>query len=585
MAVQVRQRGGEWTLSSPAASEIFTAEDLNEAQRQIGQTVRDFVRGEVWPALPAMEAHDFDQAVRLMRQAGELGMLGIEVPEEFGGLGLDGVTAAVATEAMGAAGSFSVTWAAHAGIGTLPIVYFGDRAQKQKYLADLASGRKIAAYALTESGSGSDALAARTTARLEGDRWILNGSKQWITNSGFADLFVVYAQLDGQVTSGARSGFSAFLVDRDSPGLSVGKEEHKMGIRGSSTRALILENCAIPRENLLHEPGKGHQIAFNILNVGRFKLGAATLGGSKHLIGIATGYALQRRQFGKALAEFRLIQQKLADMAVRTYAVESAVYRAAALLSESVAAVDHAAARTGDQSVPALQEYAVECSIMKVLGSELLDFVVDEAVQIHGGYGFMEEFEVCRAYRDSRINRIFEGTNEINRLLITGDLFRRAMRGQLPLMPALGGLQAELLTLTPPSVADEGWLVEATRKIALMVAGLAAQKHGTALESEQELLAGVSDMLMDLYAMESALLRAEKHPSEARRDLATAFVHDAFDRVEDTARRLLAALEEGDALRTQLAVLRKLTRREPINVLGLKRRIAARVIEARGYTA
>jgi hypothetical protein len=261
------------------------------------------------------------------------------------------------------------------------------------------------------------------------------------------------------------------------------------------------------------------------------------------------------------------------------------VYRAAALLSESVAAVDHAAARTGDQSVPALQEYAVECSIMKVLGSELLDFVVDEAVQIHGGYGFMEEFEVCRAYRDSRINRIFEGTNEINRLLITGDLFRRAMRGQLPLMPALGGLQAELLTLTPPSVADEGWLVEATRKIALMVAGLAAQKHGTALESEQELLAGVSDMLMDLYAMESALLRAEKHPSEARRDLATAFVHDAFDRVEDTARRLLAALEEGDALRTQLAVLRKLTRREPINVLGLKRRIAARVIEARGYTA
>jgi hypothetical protein len=356
-----------------------------------------------------------------------------------------------------------------------------------------------------------------------------------------------------------------------------------MGIRGSSTRALLLENCAVPRQNLLHELGKGHQIAFNILNVGRFKLGAATLGGSKHLIGVATGYALQRRQFGKALAEFRLIQQKLADMAVRTYAVESAAYRAAALLSESVAGIDHAAERSGEQSVAALQEYAVECSILKVLGSELLDFVVDEAVQIHGGYGFMEEFEVCRAYRDSRINRIFEGTNEINRLLITGDLFRRALRGQLRLMPALQALQAELLTLTPPPAADERWLVEATRKIALMVAGLAAQKHGTALESEQELLAGVADMLMELYAMESALLRSEKHPSEARRDLATAFVHEAFDRVEGTARRLLAALDEGDALRTQLAVLRKLTRREPINLVALKRRIAGRVIEARGY--
>ena len=582
MAVQVRQRGGEWTLSSPAASELFTPEDLNDGQRQIGQAVGEFVRGAVWPALPAMEGHDFDQAVRLMRQAGELGMLGIEVPEQFGGLGLDGVTSAVATEAMGAGGSFSVTWAAHVGIGTLPIVYFGDRVQKQKYLADLASGRKIAAYALTEPGSGSDALAARTTARLEGERWILNGTKQWITNSGFADLFVVYAQVEGQESAGGRA-LSAFLVDRDSPGLSVGKEEHKMGIRGSSTRALLLENCAVPRQNLLHELGKGHQIAFNILNVGRFKLGAATLGGSKHLIGVATGYALQRRQFGKALAEFRRIQQKLADMAVRTYAVESAAYRAAALLSESVAGIDHAAERSGEQSVAALQEYAVECSILKVLGSELLDFVVDESVQIHGGYGFMEEFEVCRAYRDSRINRIFEGTNEINRLLITGDLFRRALRGQLRLMPALQALQAELLTLTPPPAADERWLVEATRKIALMVAGLAAQKHGTALESEQELLAGVADMLMELYAMESALLRSEKHPSEARRDLATAFVHEAFDRVEGTARRLLAALDEGDALRTQLAVLRKLTRREPINLVALKRRIAGRVIEARGY--
>jgi alkylation response protein AidB-like acyl-CoA dehydrogenase len=497
---------------------------------------------------------------------------------------LDKITNMVVLEALGPSGAFGVTYGAHTGIGSLPIVFFGNRAQKEHYLPALATAEKVAAYCLTEPNSGSDALGARSTARLspDGKHWILNGSKQWITNAGFADLFIVYAKVDGDK-------FSAFIVERGAPGLSTGKEEHKMGIHGSSTRSVIMQDCTIPVENLLHEVGKGHHIAFNILNIGRFMLGAAVLGGAKQVAGMATQYAQERQQFGKAIAEFPLIQQKLADMAVRLYAAESTIYRTAALLDEGLSEIDATTESAGRQSTQVLQEYVVECSIAKVLGSEVLDFVVDEAVQIHGGYGFMEEYDVCRAYRDSRINRIFEGTNEINRMLITGDLLKKGLKGHLPLMAAISTLQDELLALTPPlfdgttPLEQEHWLHEAARKIALMVAGLGVQKYQMVMEQEQELLAGIADMLIDIYAMQSVLLRTEKHTSDLRRDLASVVCHNAFGRVEATARMLLASLSEGDTLRAQLAILRKLARREPIDTIHLKRRIARAMLEAGGY--
>jgi alkylation response protein AidB-like acyl-CoA dehydrogenase len=581
---KVRFRGGEWVLRSPAAEDVFTPEDLDDSQKEIARTVSNFVQREVLPAIPMMEEHDFTHNVRLLRQMGELGLTGIEIPEQFGGQGLDKVTAAIVIEALGAAGAFSVTYGAHTGIGTLPIVYFGNREQKQRYLPLLATAEKISAYALTEASAGSDALSGRATARLspDGEHWILNGTKQWISNAAFADVFIVYAKVDGDK-------FSAFIVERDSPGLSTGREEHKMGIRGSSTRSVILEDCTIPVGNLLYEVGKGHQIAFNILNMGRFMLGAGALGGAKQVLGIAARYANERVQFGKPIGQFPLIQQKLAEMAVRIYAAESASYRTAALMDQGLAGIDHNADDGGQQSAKAIREYIVECSVMKVLGSEVLDYVTDEALQIHGGYGYMEEFEVCRAYRDSRINRIFEGTNEVNRMLLTGDLLKKGLKGELPLMAALGGLQDELLSVTPPMFEDgaeleqEAWLVEAARKIGQMAAGLGVQKYGLAVEEEQEFLAGIADILIDTYAMESAILRAQKHPSELRRDMAVAYAHDAFGRIEATARTLLASLDEGDTLRTQMAILRKLTRRDPVDTIHLKRRIAERVLETQEY--
>ncbi|HMA37852.1 MAG TPA: acyl-CoA dehydrogenase family protein [Chloroflexia bacterium] len=579
-----RLRGGEWVLRSPTAAEVFTPEDLDDTQKEIARTVASFVEKEVTPAIPQMEEHDFSHNVRLLRQLGAMGFTGIEIPEQFGGQGLGKVTAAVVIEALGAAGAFNVTYGAHTGIGTLPIVFFGNQEQKQRYLPQLATAAKIAAYCLTEASAGSDALGARTTARRspDGQHWILNGTKQWISNAAFADVFVVYAKVDGEQ-------FTAFIVERDFPGFSTGREEHKMGIRGSSTRSVILEDCLVPAANVLYEVGKGHHIAFNILNIGRFMLGAGTLGGAKRVLGVAARYAQERVQFGQPIARFPLIQQKLAEMAVRLYAAESASYRTAALLEAGCAGIDHTAETAGPQSAQAIREYVVECSIMKVLGSETLDYITDEAVQIHGGYGYMEEFEVCRAYRDSRINRIFEGTNEINRLLVTGDLLKKGLKGELPIMAALGSLPQDLAALTPPRfdgstpLAQEVGLVEAARKIGLLVAGRGVQKYGLGVDGEEEFLAGVADILIEIYALESAVLRAQKYPSDLRRDLAVAYTHDAFNRIETTARTLLAALAAGDTLRTQLAILGKLVQREPVDTIQLKRRIAQRVLDAGGY--
>ncbi|HWI51495.1 MAG TPA: acyl-CoA dehydrogenase family protein, partial [Symbiobacteriaceae bacterium] len=463
-------KGGSFLLQAANPADVFTPEDLTEEQRMIARTARDFAK-KVHGKLKEIEANKPAVSRPLMKEAGDLGLLGLQVPEEFGGLGLDKVTATVASEEFTRGGSFAVTLMAHTGIGTLPIVYFGTKAQKEKYLPKLATGQWVAAYALTEPGSGSDALGARTTAKLspDGTHYVLNGTKQWITNSAFADLFVVYAKVDGEK-------FSAFIVERTFPGVSVGPEEDKMGLHASSTCTLILEDVKVPVENLLGEIGRGHVIAFNILNIGRWKLAAATSGSSKYMLEVAANYAKTRAQFGKPIASFRAIQQKLADMSIRTFVNESVSYRTAGLLDGILHDLDLVNTDTKEAG-KRIEEFAVECSINKVFGSETFDYVVDEAVQIHGGYGYMNEYEVATAYVDSRINRIFEGTNEINRLLIPGTLVRRTMKGDLPLMPAMMALQDELTSLTPfeddgEPLAQERYMIDRAKKVFLMLAGL-----------------------------------------------------------------------------------------------------------------
>jgi alkylation response protein AidB-like acyl-CoA dehydrogenase len=582
-------KGGSFLIDQPAPTDVFTPEDLTEEHKMIAKTTEDFVKEKVWPVLEEIENHNFEHSVRLMKQAGELGLLGADVPEEYEGLGLDKISSTLITEKIALARSFGLTHGAHVGIGSLPIVFFGTEEQKKKYLPALASGEKIAAYALTEPGSGSDALGAKTTAKLseDGKYYILNGEKQWITNSGFADVFVVYAKVDGEK-------FTAFIVERDFPGVSTGPEEKKMGIKGSSTRTLILEDAQVPVENLLGEVGKGHVIAFNILNIGRWKLAAGCLGSAKRAIEISVKYAKERKQFNTPIAQFPLIQEKLAQMAIKTFALESMVYRTAGYFEDSLNRVENA---EGAEVAKAIAEYALECSINKVFGSETLDFVVDEGVQIHGGYGFMQEYEIENMYRDSRINRIFEGTNEINRLLIPATLLRKTMKGELPLLQAAQSLQEELLTMMPSlpeeepaPLEEEAKLIDMAKKIFLMTAGLAVEKYQQKLEKEQEILRDSADIAIEIYAMESAWLRAKKaldkdglENAQAKVDMAQAYVYDAFGRIEKKARRILSAMEEGDVLRTQLSILKKLTRHEPINEVALNRRIAARVIEAEKY--
>lgn len=579
----LKYQGGSFLIQATDPVDVFTPEDLSEEQKMIAQTAREFTEEKVRPHVEAIERHEFEHTIRLMREAGELGLLGIDVPEDFGGTGLDKISSMIVKENLVAGGSFIVTVGAHTGIGTLPIVFFGTLEQQKKYLPDLASGQKIAAYALTEPGSGSDALGAKTKATLssDGKYYLLNGEKQWITNSGFAGVFVVYAKVDGDK-------FTAFIVDRDAPGVSFGVEEKKMGIKGSSTRSLILQDARVPAENLLGEIGRGHVIAFNILNIGRFKLAGGAVGSCKHTLGLAVQYAKERRQFGQPLVNFTLIQGKLADMAVKTYAAESAAYRTGGLLDETLAGLDPHGQDSGRQAAKRIEEYAIECSINKVLASEALDFVADEAVQIHGGYGYMQEYEVERIYRDSRINRIFEGTNEVNRLLIPGTLMRRAMKGEIPVMAALKSLQDELMNLAPPELDDaplalERSMVDRAKKMCLMVAGLAVQKYQLGLEKEQEILALLADMAIEIFAAESGLLRAIKHDGEMKLDLATIFAHEATDRVAALARTALAHIEEGDTLRAQLSIVKRLSRHDQVNLIGLKRRVAARVIEAGRY--
>jgi alkylation response protein AidB-like acyl-CoA dehydrogenase len=575
-------KGGSFLLESPAPLDVFTPADLTDDQKLIGQTAEEFVLKEVLPLAKDLENKKPGLMAELIRKGGELGLMGGGVPEEYGGAGLDKIATTVLTEKLSIYGGFAVTHGAHAGIGTLPIVYFGTEAQKQKYLAKLATAELIGAYCLSEPQAGSDAQNSLTRAELnsEGTHYVLNGQKMWITNGGFADLYIVFAKIDGEK-------FSAFIVERKYPGCKPGNEEHKMGIHGSSTTPVFLENCRVPKENLLHEIGRGHIVAFNVLNAGRFTLGASCVGGAKHVLMTASKYTKERKAFGKQIGDFGLMKEKLAEMAIQILAVESMVYRSAGNIETMMSA---AAGDKVAHSMKVLEEYAIESSIAKVYGSEMLDYVVDEAVQIFGGYGFHEEYPVCRAYRDSRINRIFEGTNEINRMLIVQMLMKRAMGGQLPLIPAAMKLADEVLSGPSFEESPEGVLAEETRVVAnakkmfLQAAGGAVQKFREKLADEQELVAALANVVMEVYAMESCLLRAQKAASakgeaanKVMSDAARVFISDAMERVEHEAKRAVAAVHEGDMLTTQMAVLKRFGKRPALDTIALRRSVAAAV--------
>jgi alkylation response protein AidB-like acyl-CoA dehydrogenase len=579
-------QGGAFMIEDRTTAEVFTPEDFTEEHRMIAETTRQFIDGEVIPHIDALEQHDWKLARELVHKAAELGLVGANIPEEYGGLGLDQTSGALVGENIGRCASFATTLGAESGIGLLPIIYFGTEAAKQKYLPKIASGEIITAYALTEAGSGSDAMAAKATARLseDGTHYILNGEKMFITNGGFADIFIVFAKVDGDK-------FSAFIVERQE-GLSHGAEEHKMGIKGSSTTPLILADAKAPVENLLGEIGKGHKIAFNTLNIGRFKLGAMCIGGMKLMMHESIRYANERQQFGKSISSFGAIKSKLGEMAVRTWVGEAMIYRTLGMIEDAI----------GDSTDPdakmrAIEEYSAECSIIKVALSEYCDYLADEMVQIFGGYGYSADYPAERAYRDSRINRIFEGTNEINRMLIPGRLMKSALSGKLALLPAAQALMDEVLTPQMASfdddeslLATEMKLAKNAKKVGLMTLGTAAQKYMMKLGDQQEILIGIADIIMDAYAMESAILRAQKlaasqgeAAAERYVDMTRVFCNDAVERIEARAKNTLAGMAEGDELRTLLAALRRFTKLTPVNTIAARQRIADTMIEANRY--
>ncbi|HJP92842.1 MAG TPA: acyl-CoA dehydrogenase family protein [Pyrinomonadaceae bacterium] len=578
-------KGGSFLIEERTTDEIFTPEDFTEEHRMIAETTRQFVDNEVSPRIDELEKHDWKLSRELVRKAADLGLIGANIPEEYGGLGLDQTSGALIGENIGRSASFATTLGAESGIGLLPIVYFATDAAKQKYLPKIATGELITAYALTEAGSGSDALAAKATARLseDGKEYILNGEKMWITNGGFADVFIVFAKVDGDK-------FSAFIVERQ-PGLTSGAEEHKMGIKGSSTTALVLSDVRTPVENLLGEVGKGHKIAFNVLNIGRFKLGAMCIGGMKLAVHESVRYANERHQFGKSISSFGAIKAKLAEQAIRTWVGESMIYRTLGMIETRVSAVD---SKDMDARLRAIEEYAAECSIIKVALSEYCDYVVDEMVQIYGGYGYSADYPAERAYRDSRINRIFEGTNEINRMLIPGRLMKSALSGNLPLLPAAQALMDEVLSPQMSGFDDDDSLLAVeqklttnAKKVALMTLGTAAQKYMMKLANQQEILMGIADIIMDTYAMETAILRALKlvarqgeNAAARYLDMTRVFCNDAVQRIETRAKNTLAGMAEGDELRTLLAALRRFTKLQPINTVAARQRIADDLIAA-----
>lgn len=583
-------KGGSFLTEDVDINRVFTPEDFTDEHKMIAKTTEDYVKNDVFPLIPNLENHEFEHSVNLLKKAGELGLLAVDVPEEYDGLGLDKITSALVTEKMAVVGGFSITHGAHVGIGSLPIVLFGNDEQKSRYLPKLATGELIAAYALTEPGSGSDALGAKTTARLNeaGTHYVLNGEKQWITNSGFADVFVVYAKIDGEK-------FTAFIVEREFAGVSTGAEEKKMGIKSSSTRTLILEDVEVPVENLLGEVGRGHIIAFNILNIGRYKLGVGTIGSSKRALDITIQYVNGRKQFNTPISSFNLTKEKLANMAAQIYASESLIYRTVGYFEDNMGQMSDEEKKDGKKIAEAIAEYAIECSINKVFGSEVLDYVADEAVQLHGGYGYMAEYEVERIYRDSRINRIFEGTNEINRLIVPGTFMKKAMKGELPLLEQAQALQQEILGMVPEEIADEPlaqekYLVKMAKKVALLAAGTAALKYGNKLEDEQEILVNIANIANQLFAMESAVLRTQKAIDRDGADKAAQkllyteiFSQDAFETILAEARDTLVNSSSGDNQRMMLSALRKFGRYAPKKTIRLKRQAAEALIAAEKF--
>jgi alkylation response protein AidB-like acyl-CoA dehydrogenase len=581
--------GGSWLVTPVGSADQFTGADFGEDDLLYAKTAEDFVRGEVLPRLEEIEAKKEGLMPALLRRAGELGLLMIDVPEAYGGLGLRKTTSMLVSERGALCASFSVSWGAHTGIGTLPLVYYGTEAQKQRYLPKLATGEWLAAYALTEPQAGSDALAAKTRAVLEpgGANYRLTGTKQFITNAGFADLFTVFAKVDGE-------RFTAFLVERSTPGLSTGPEEHKLGIRGSSTRQLILEDAAVPADRVLGEIGRGHKIAFNILNIGRFKLGAGAVGAAKDCLAVGLAYARERHQHGRSIASFGMIQRKLADMATRIYVADSMSYRTAGLMDEAAAAIDHHAPDASQRLVgEAVEEYTLEASILKVFGTETLDFVADEALQILGGYGFTADYPVERHYRDSRINRIFEGTNEINRLIIPATLVKRIGRGRLPYLEFLAQVDREIADRSawPPSaggpLAREIRAAEVAKRVIAYTARLLMERSLDSLKDKQQHLEILANMIIDLYAMDSVVNRTRlalgygtKEDGELRLAMTNVFVASANERVIDGARRILVNEFEGDELRKHLAV-EAIVPRMPIRTIAVKTRISEALV-ARG---
>jgi alkylation response protein AidB-like acyl-CoA dehydrogenase len=583
--------GGSFLIEERATAEVFTPEDFTEEHRQIAQTTEEFARKEIVPMIERIEHKEFQVTRDLLKKAAELGLATVDIPEEYGGADMDKISSCIIADRIAVCGSFSVSFGGHVGIGTLPIVYFGTPEQKKKYLPKLASGEWVAAYALSENTSASDAMNARTKAVLSPDKkeWILNGEKMWITNANFADLFIVFAKVDGEK-------FSAFIVEKTFPGFSVGAEEKKLGIRGSSTAPLILNDCKVPAENLLGEIGKGHVIAFNTLNIGRFKLGAGVVGGARNALTNAISYAKERKAWGKSIADFGLIKEKLANIAIGVYVGEALAYRTVGMIETALAEIDKKSADASTQIRKGIEEYAVECSILKVWGSEMIDRVVDEVVQIYGGYGFVEEYPAERSFRDARVNRIFEGTNEINRLIITGWLMKRAMGGQLALMPAIKKLMDEVLagpSMGEPldgALAAERSIVANAKKAGLMVSGAAVQKYMMKLEDEQEIMGAMANMIIEIFAMESAVLRTmkliEKNGEAASQNavnMTRAYIAGSVDKVESEAKRVLAACAEGDMLRTQMAILRRMFKYEPVNSVEARKAIAAKIIETGKY--
>jgi len=579
-----KHQGGSFLLNPTSADEVFTPEDFTDEHRAIARTTEEFWTKEIAPNVEAIQHQEPGVAVSILKKSGKLGLPAVVIPEKFGGMEMDLTSAMIVAEAVSKDGSYSAWHGAQAGIGALPLLLFGTEDQKQRYLSKVATAEMVAAYCLSEPQAGSDALAAKTRADLspDGKYYVLNGQKMWITNGGAADLYTIFAKIGGEK-------FTAFLVERAFPGVQPGAEEKKMGIKGSSTTAIYLDNVKVPVENVLGEIGRGHIIAFNILNLGRLKLGPFAVGGAKEVLRASLKYAKERKAFGKSIAEFGMIQHKLAEMAIRIFATESSSYRVVGLIQNELEDFSWSKPDAAHTMLKAVEEFAAECSFIKVFASEMLDYVVDEGVQIHGGYGYSQEYPVERAYRDSRINRIFEGTNEINRLLATGMLLKRAQKGQLGLVEAVKKLQAELLG--GPSLSsggdEETKLVENAKKVALFALGVAYQKYMNAIEDQQEILAGITDISMNAFAMESALLRTQKLAKQGKgenaRDMTAVFLREAMETVESAARTVLAACSDGDALRTNLAVLKRFTKFEPVDAIATRRRIAARLLQADRY--